>query len=122
MWVVRSGSDRLRSMNLKQLRRAERKFLSRYPGGFTHPDMVAVGRKHKMDRMIRMSQAAFGEDGFDRPGAVVDNLVKLVGTSSMVSMFEKPKFRSFANALNDMEKTLLADALQDAMDPREAAV
>ena len=34
-------------MNLERLKRAEEFFLTRYPGGFSHPEMVAIGKKTK---------------------------------------------------------------------------
>ena len=46
-------------MNLDKLEQAEAKFFNMYPGGFEHPDMVAIGKKHKMDKMITTVQDEF---------------------------------------------------------------
>ena len=102
-------------MNIRRLKQAETDFLLRYPEGFFHPDMVEVGKKHKMAKMVAMSQELFSRDKFARPHTIVDNLVKVISGSSMVSMFEKPKFRSFANALNPMEKELLSHGLEERL-------
>ena len=37
-------------MNVKKLKQAEKAFFKQYPGGFTHPEMVALGKKHKMEK------------------------------------------------------------------------
>ena len=102
-------------MNLKRLKKAERQFLTRYPGGFEHPDLVQVIRKHKMDRMVDLTQQAFTEGNFDKSSAILESLVKVVSQSSMVSMFEKPKFRNFANALTDLERDLLVDGWRERL-------
>jgi hypothetical protein len=46
-------------MNLKKLLQAEAAFFMRYPGGFNHPEMEALGKKHKMDKMITLTQEGF---------------------------------------------------------------
>ena len=40
-----------------------------------------------------------------------DNMVKVISRSSMVSMFEKPKFRDFVKRLNEDEKAFMVNAL-----------
>lgn len=81
-------------MNTRVLKAAEKKFLREYPGGFTHPDMVALGKKHKMPQLEAFAKESFAKKSFDDRKLVVNNMVKLVSRSTMVSMFEKPKFKS----------------------------
>ncbi len=102
-------------MNLNRLKQAEDEFLAHYPGGFSHPDMMALGKKHKMDRMIELSQQAFDEVAFAHPNGIIENLIKIISRSSMVSMFEKPKFKGFANNLDRLEKDLLVEGLQERL-------
>jgi hypothetical protein len=102
-------------VNIKNLKHAETEFLQRFPGGFQHEDMVAIGKKHKMAKMIDLSQSLFSRDKFARPHTIVDNIVTVISRSSMVSMFEKPKFKSFANALDPMEKELLCHGLEERL-------
>jgi hypothetical protein len=96
-------------MNLQRLKQAEADFLQRHPGGFGNPEMQLVLKKHKMDKMVEMTRQAFREQEFEKPAQIIKNLVKVVSQSSMVSMFEKPKFRSFVNSLNNLERDLLVD-------------
>ncbi len=100
-------------MNIKKLKQAEAAFLAQYQGGFKHPDMVAIGKKHKMDSMIEQVQESFKKSKFKDSNAVVDDMGKHIGRSSMVSMFEKPKFRDFIRSLNSVEKEALASGLRN---------
>lgn len=43
-------------MNLEKLKEAESAFLHKYPGGFEHPDMLAMGKKHGMNKRITQAQ------------------------------------------------------------------
>ncbi len=93
-------------MNLKKLKQAEKSFLRRYPGGFNHPEMLTLGKKHKMDQMIAFTQEHFAKGKFSAPETMIENIVKVIGRSSMVSVFEKPKFKDFALdlALEDQKR------------------
>ncbi|NQT62639.1 MAG: hypothetical protein HQ556_06735 [Candidatus Marinimicrobia bacterium] len=102
-------------MNLDNLKQAEAKFLNMYPGGFEHPDMVAIGKKHKMDKMIITVQEEFAEDQFGNSKAIVQAMSKMVSRSSMVSLFEKPKFRDFVNSLHNQHETILANGLREML-------
>lgn len=107
-------------MNRQRLKQAEADFLRRFPEGFADPGMVAIGKKHKMAKMIEQTQSCFAEKNFANVDQVVENLVRVISRSSMVSMFEKPKFREFANTLDAMEKETLADGLQERLYGDEA--
>src|SRR5210317_1543108 len=98
-------------MNIDKLKSAEAAFLKRYPGGFEHPDMIEMGRKHKMDKMVAFTQESFVRENFQMPDLIVDRMIKVVSRSSMVSVFEKPKFRDYANSLPLAGKQEIADGL-----------
>jgi hypothetical protein len=107
-------------MNLERLKQAEADFLAQYPGGFEHPEMAALARKHKMDKMVTLAQEGFARDKFRSPALIVENMAKVVSRSSMVSVFEKPKFRDFANALTIEEKDVVATGLREVLYGDEA--
>ena len=86
-------------MNLKKLREAEGVFLHRYPDGFDDEEMKGVKKRHNVDKLIDFAKTAFAKKNFANQGAVLDDVVKVVSRSSMVSMFEKPKFRDFVNGM-----------------------
>jgi hypothetical protein len=97
-------------MNMEKLRLAEAQFLNQYPGGFDHPEMQVIGKKHPVSKMSDFAQEAFSKKAFKNPNALLDNLTKLVSRSSMVSMFEKPKFRDFVASLSQSDRFALLAA------------
>lgn len=103
------------TMNLDKLKRAEHIFLNRFPGGFTHPAMIEVGKKHKMDRMTTLVQESFAKKKFRDTGDTLDSMIKVVGTSSMVSVFEKPKFRDFVRSLEPKYQNVLVSGLKEQL-------
>jgi hypothetical protein len=99
-------------MNFNKLKQVEEAFLNRYPGGFDNPEMVEIGKKHKMDKMIRFTHTCFEKNNFDQPDLIVDHMIKVVSRSSMVSVFEKPKFRDYVNSLTPASKLMLSQGLE----------
>jgi len=99
-------------MNVNKLKQAQHQFFEKYPNGFMHPEMQAVGKKHKMDKMTAMAQDAFKKSRFKDPEEVCEAMIKIVTRSSMVSMFEKPKFRDYVRGLSEQEKRQLSNGLK----------
>ena len=102
-------------MNWNKLAAAEKNFFLTYPGGFDHPEMVKIGKKHKMPQMTAFAQEQFSKKQCANVAETCDNMIKLVSRSSMVSLFEKPKFRDFVNGLNHDEQGFLVDALKQML-------
>ena len=102
-------------MNLEKLTKAAERFLKRYPGGFNHPEMVAIGKKHKMDAMILLSRESFSKEKFNSSGTIIENMIKLISRASMISVFEKPKFRDFANSLMPQDRELITIGLEERL-------
>lgn len=102
-------------MNLKKLKQAEEAFLNRYPGGFSHPEMMAAGKKHQMEKMIALTQEGFAKRNFHFPDLIVENMFKIVTRSSLVSVFEKPKFRNFVYSLTPGDKETLTCGLDELL-------
>lgn len=99
-------------MNTDKLKQAEEAFLDRYPAGFMAPEMQELGKKHKMDQMIGYAQDSFGKNQFKNVHSVGDNMAKTVSRSSMISVFEKPKFRDMVKALPSNDLAKLTDGLK----------
>ena len=49
-------------VNIQTLKVLESKFLAVYPGGFHHPELEKIGKKHKMPQMIAFAKERFGKD------------------------------------------------------------
>lgn len=94
-----------------KLTELEARFLSDYPGGFQDPKLEEIGKKHRMDKMVAMTKECFSKTACLNVRATAENMVKIVSRSSMVSMFEKPKFRDFVHKLNEIDRDFLVDAL-----------
>jgi hypothetical protein len=99
-------------MNLRKLKQAEAEFLARYPGGFADPGLASIKKKHNVEKLTEFAQANLTRTHFNKPEQVCETLVRIVSRSSMVSMFEKPKFRDFVRSLNNHEKEHLAFAFE----------
>ncbi len=93
--------------------------MQRYPGGFSDPGMEAVKKKHNVDKLVEFAQQNLVRANFNRPEFIAETLVKIVSRSSMVSMFEKPKFRDFVKSLNSQEKQALADTFEKRLYGRQ---
>lgn len=102
-------------MNIDKLKLAEHAFLARYPGGFSHPEMAAIGKKHKMQKMIELVQGSLARKNFRDTADTLQSLIKIVSTSSMVSLFEKPKFRDFVNGLEPKYQNMLVSGLKEQL-------
>ena len=94
-------------MNMQKLRLAESTFLARYPGGFQHPDMLEIGKKHRVDAVSEQAQTLLAKKNFSNQAQILDDIIKVVSRSSMVSMFEKPKFRDYVNGLSRDDRAFL---------------
>lgn len=99
-------------MNLNKLKEAEKNFLELYPGGFKNPEMQVLSTKHQPDKMFALAQESFALAKFDQAQEIVEAMAKIVSRSSMVSLFEKLKFRDFYKTLTKSETEQLADGLK----------
>ena len=106
-------------MNYHKLREAEASFLQRYPDGFADPGMASVKKKHNIENLAEFTRKSLTRANFNRPEFIAETLVKIVSRSSMVSRFEKPKFRDFIKSLNSHEKQALADAFEKRLYGRQ---
>ena len=105
----------LTTLNTDKLKQAEADFLRQFPGGFENPELAKVGKKHKMDKMVEMAAGFFSVSACENIEKTTENMVKLVSRSSMVSRFEKPRFRDFVNRLNADEKAFLVESLRQLL-------
>ena len=99
-------------MNKAKLKEAEETFIRRYPGGFSHPQMLALTKKHKVEKMKELAQNSFSQEAFGQARDIIESMKKLVSQSSLISLFEKPKFKDCVNSLKDGEKEQLAHGLR----------
>lgn len=106
-------------MNLQKLKQAEESFFKHYPGGFSNPEMIALRKHHKLDKMVELAQESFQERNFNHPDLIIDHMTRIITRSSLISRFEKPKFREFAQSLSPMERQDLAQGLDELLHGNE---
>ena len=94
-------------MNFNKLKSAEANFLQMFPAGFEDEGLVEVRKRHNLTKMNQLALEVFREENFYVANQFLKGLVKVVSGSSMLSMFEKPKFRDMISSLNSAEKELL---------------
>lgn len=106
-------------MNLGKLKQAEQHFFDRYPGGFDSPELIQIRKKHNLSKMFELAHDSFAKRNFVLADRVVENMVKVITRSSLISVFEKTKFRNFTSYLNPLEKKKLANGLEDLLHGNE---
>jgi hypothetical protein len=109
-------------MNVEKLIQAEEAFLSRYPGGFDNPEITAIRKKkHNVDKMIVFTQESFAKSNFKIPDRILQNMIKVVSRSSVISVFEKSKFRDFVRTVSPEDRKCLAGGLEKLLHADERA-
>jgi hypothetical protein len=94
-------------VNINKLKIAEAHFLQSYPDGFADAGLKKIGKRHRVDKMTVFAKEVLVKKAFDKPNTFLESMVKLVSRSSMVSLFEKPKFRDMVNDLNSGDRVRL---------------
>ncbi len=100
-------------MNIDKLEQLEIEFLSIYPQGFDSEELAEIAKKHKMAKMQDFVETHFSESSFENRDQVFENFVKLISRSSLVSVFEKTKFKNEAKVMTESEKETLVQGLYD---------
>lgn len=100
-------------MNIAKLREAEERFLRKYPGGFSDPLIAEISKKHKVEKMNKLAWDSFAAENFEDPEKIVEAMGKVVSQSSLISVFEKPKFKDLIKALSSDEKERMSLGLKE---------
>lgn len=100
-------------MNIEKLKEAKERFFMQYPGGFSNPQMLEIAKKHKVEKMNKLAKESFAKDKFENPSEIIDSISKIVSQSSLVSIFEKPKFKDLVKIMNNNEKERFSLGLKE---------
>lgn len=100
-------------MNIDKLKISEEYFLELYPKGFKDPEIEKIIKRHNIDKHVATTKELLKEENFYNPEVVIENAIKIIGRASMVSLFEKPKFRDGLQSLSMEGKELFALGLKN---------
>lgn len=99
---------------------AQKEFLRMYPGGFANDEMQVHVKRHKIEKMHNFALVSFGKDKFEDVNLIFENFVKTISRSTVVSVFEKAKFRDFARSMTMDQKLRLVDGLYELLHGNKA--
>ncbi len=90
---------------------AEKDFYISYPEGINDPEIIKIKKKHNTIKLSDYFKKVFEKQNFDYLDTIIAEMIKIIQRSTMVSLFEKPKFRDFVNALSYEDKDILVGGL-----------
>jgi len=93
----------------------EEHFFETYPKGFEDEYFVPMLKRHNVAKLSVFTQECFVKENFVNPHLIVENMTKVVSKSSMVSLFEKPRFRDAMLALSSERKDMLSVGLEEML-------
>jgi len=102
-------------MNLEKLKIIEEHFFEIYPKGFEDEGLALIVKRHNVAKITALTQEVFAKEKFAYPQQIVDDMVKIVSKSSLISLFEKPKFRDAMKGLSLESKELLSIGLEEML-------
>lgn len=92
---------------------AQEEFFLRYPLGFDDEEMLVIKKKHNIGKLHNFAIEAFAKEKFAFVEVIIEDMIRVVQRASMVSMFEKPKFRDYVHSLSTDKKEQLVFGLYE---------
>lgn len=102
-------------MNIEKLKKLETEFLERHPDGFKSKEFIKTMKKHNVDKHTEYINENLTEDNLSKGHLVFKDVAKVVLSSSLVSVFEKVRFRDFAADLTTAEKTRFVKGVSELL-------
>lgn len=103
-------------MNVEKLKQLEADFLGRHPEGFKSSEFVKVRKKHNVEKHTAYMKDVLTEEYLRKHGHnAFKDVAKVVTSSSLVSVFEKIRFRDFAADLSKSERSRFVDGVTELL-------
>jgi len=99
-------------MNLEKLKVMEEYFFKMYPKGFEDEGLADIVKRHNVAKLTTFTQEAFAKEQFIDSNQIVENMNKIISKSSLISLFEKPKFRDAIKSMSEERKDILSIGLE----------
>jgi len=101
--------------SIKKLKIIEEHFFEMYPKGFEDEALAQIVKRHNVAKLTDFAHEAFAKENFDNPQQIVEDMIKVVSRSSLISLFEKPKFRDAVKAMGFERKEMLSIGLEEML-------
>lgn len=102
-------------MNINKLKILESKFFAIYPGGFENEVLRKISKKHNFVKISDYVKEVCSKESLKKGVEAIDGIMKVVSKSSMVSVFEKMRFRDLVKEFDLTEKALVVGAVYDLL-------
>lgn len=102
-------------MNIEKLKKLEAEFLERYPKGLKEEDFKKMKKKHNVDKHFKYLNEVLTEQHLNQGHKVYKDVAKVVLSSSLVSVFEKVRFRDLLADLTISERTRLVNSVKELL-------
>ena len=100
-------------MKIEKLKIIEDYFYETYPKGFEDEAMLPIVKRHNIPKVTALAREYFAPDKFVYPEQIIEDMTKTVSKSSMISLFDKPKFRDETKAMSIEQKDILCIGLSE---------
>ena len=98
-------------MNIKKIKQLEARFLSRYHEGFKSDELKTIGKKHNLSKLVDYTHQVCSTENLKKGLSIFFDVTKVISKSSMVSVFEKMRFRDLVKEFDNTEKILFLEAI-----------
>ena len=102
-------------MNVKRIKQLEARFLSRYNDGFDSDEMKEIRKKHNLSKLVDYIHNVCSEENLKQGLNIFFDVTKIISKSSMVSVFEKMRFRDLVKEFDNNEKILFLEAIYNLL-------
>lgn len=102
-------------MNLEKLEDAEANFLAFYPKGFEDEALLPIVKRHNTAKIGEQVQKLFAPECFENCESICESFARIVGKSTLISLFEKPKVREMIKHLPKEDQKKLCTALFEVL-------
>lgn len=102
-------------MDLNKLLEAESDFLLLHPNGFNSESLTSIAKKHKFPQMVEFAHKVFAKSAIKNNQDTIDNIVRFITRSSMISVFEKVKFKDTVKSMDNRERKNLIVAIKELL-------
>lgn len=102
-------------MNLNKLLESESDFLLLHPEGFESESLTIIAKKHKFPQMVEFAHKTFMKSKLKNNNETIDNIMKFITRSSMISVFEKVKFKDVVKSMDNRERKNLVVGVKELL-------